>query len=286
MTLNSRMPAHTFRPHDPIAFTVNDREECGFIASIRRGVASVVVEDGNEYRVSLGLLRLRPGVAPKRVRTRNESARSKFKVNDRVAFLDGQGARHEGRVVKINPKYARVAIDGKEWQVGYVNLQLLDEADSRAGHEARLAEIEAEADRLLRRHGLQDWRFLFDHAASRGGRCSPRLREISVSEQFALVASQGEVTDTLLHEIAHALVGPNHGHDEVWKATAKRIGCSGRVTLDEGFATYRWVATCRTCKWRVPRNQRRRGMVCKTCDAPVTFEPYHHDTDGETQANV
>lgn len=29
----------------------------------------------------------------------------------------------------------------------------------------------------------------------------------------------------LLHEIAHALLGPDHGHDQVWKDKALQIGC-------------------------------------------------------------
>jgi hypothetical protein len=33
-----------------------------------------------------------------------------------------------------------------------------------------------------------------------------------------------EIVDTILHEIAHALVGPRHGHDTVWKAKCTDIG--------------------------------------------------------------
>jgi SWI/SNF-related matrix-associated actin-dependent regulator 1 of chromatin subfamily A len=36
--------------------------------------------------------------------------------------------------------------------------------------------------------------------------------------------------DTILHEIAHAIVGPHHGHDEVWRGKAVEIGCTGNVT--------------------------------------------------------
>jgi len=46
------------------------------------------------------------------------------------------------------------------------------------------------------------------------------------------------VRDTLLHEIAHALVGTAHGHDEVWKAKCLEIGAinlRGVVKSDTGF---------------------------------------------------
>lgn len=36
-----------------------------------------------------------------------------------------------------------------------------------------------------------------------------------------------KIQDTVLHEIAHAIVGNKHHHDRVWKDCAQRIGCSG-----------------------------------------------------------
>ena len=40
------------------------------------------------------------------------------------------------------------------------------------------------------------------------------------------------VLDTILHEIAHALVGSHHKHDAVWKAKCKEIGCDPKATSD------------------------------------------------------
>lgn len=36
-----------------------------------------------------------------------------------------------------------------------------------------------------------------------------------------------KIQDTVLHEIAHAIVGNNHHHDRVWRDCAQRIGCTG-----------------------------------------------------------
>ena len=38
------------------------------------------------------------------------------------------------------------------------------------------------------------------------------------------------MTESLLHEIAHALVGRKHNHDAEWKAKAREIGCTGERT--------------------------------------------------------
>lgn len=35
------------------------------------------------------------------------------------------------------------------------------------------------------------------------------------------------IENTILHEIAHAIVGASHHHDKVWKDCAQRIGCDG-----------------------------------------------------------
>src|SRR4051812_50225210 len=89
------------------------------------------------------------------------------------------------------------------------------EAASRLGRE------------LLDEHGLADWRVVFDRAKRRAGVCRPGTRETGLSGPLTALHPESEVRDTLLHEIAHALVGPRHGHDEVWRATAGRIRCSG-----------------------------------------------------------
>ena len=271
------MATHTFRVSDPVAFMSKRGEEQGFIAHMQGKTAVVVVTDGKEFRVPVTLLKLRVGTEPQRVRTRNDDARALFKEGDRVSFT-ARESRHFGRISKLNPKYARVECDGLTWQVAYVSLKLEDAAGDRSNHRLRLAEIELEADALLKRHGLASWRFGFDQAARRGGKCAYRKKEITLSEQFVLAAQAEEVTDTILHEIAHALVGGKHGHDTVWQAKAREIGCSARVTHDVDFSAARWLMTCRKCGWQLPRHRRRRGLVCATCGEAAVYLPNDEDS--------
>ncbi|MCY3859110.1 MAG: SprT-like domain-containing protein [Gammaproteobacteria bacterium] len=272
--MNLRAPTHLhrFRIDDPVAFVSATGEETGFIAAIKGHTALVVLDDEREFRVPVDMLKLRKDVQARRVRTRNDAARMEFAEHDFVSFLDSGQIRHIGTIVTLNPKYARVKCGDKTWQVPYVSLKHEGDTTSALTKRARLKAIEMEAEMLLQKHGLESWRFGFDHATRRGGRCAFKREEISLSEQFAFAASDEEVTDTILHEIAHALVGPNHGHDATWKATAKSIGCSGHVTHDIDFSSARWVLTCATCGWREPRLRRRRGLVCKSCGRAVEFQ--------------
>lgn len=66
-----------------------------------------------------------------------------------------------------------------------------------------------------------------------------------------------EVNDLILHEIAHALVGGDHGHDEVWKAKCVEIGarperCYG---LNARMPKRRMKGTCDKCGHTIIREE-------------------------------
>lgn len=99
----------------------------------------------------------------------------------------------------------------------------------------RPAEVEALAQELMAQHGLlPQWSFAWDHARTRAGHCRFADHTITVSRPLLELYDVELVRETLLHEIAHALVGPGHKHDTVWRQTARRIGASGQVRLPAG----------------------------------------------------
>ncbi len=131
------------------------------------------------------------------------------------------------------------------------------------------------ADGLLAEHGLHDWTATLDRAKTRAGACRFAARQVSLSGPLTRLHSEREVRDTILHEIAHALVGPGHQHDAVWRATALRIGCSGErcVSPDAPRVQGDWVGTCPAGHQRHRHRRPQRPQSCARCHP--TFDARH-----------
>lgn len=78
------------------------------------------------------------------------------------------------------------------------------------------------------KHGLVHWSVSLDTAVKRFGLCDFKHKRISLSRKLCELNSDDEVSDTILHEIAHAMAferhGVNCGHDDRWKAICVEIG--------------------------------------------------------------
>lgn len=137
-----------------------------------------------------------------------------------------------------------------------------------------LGEAFAMAEELVREHGLRGWRVEFDSAKRRAGVCRFHHRVIGLSAPITRVHSEEEVRDTVLHEIAHALVGPRHGHDPVWQEAARRIGSSGRRCVDSGAPAVvgPWVGVCAAGHVKDRHRRPERVMSCAQCRPSFSAE--------------
>lgn len=102
------------------------------------------------------------------------------------------------------------------------------------------------AERILAQHGLDGWQVQLDSAKRRAGVCHFGRRVIGLSAPLTTLHDEAEVRDTILHEVAHALAGPRHGHDAHWRAIARYIGCSGErcVPADAPRVEPAWLGVC------------------------------------------
>jgi len=153
------------------------------------------------------------------------------------------------------------------------------------------------AKEKLNEYGLTAWgvRLTTDINSPFLGMCDHRTKSIILNAHHCDIHDDVEVKNTILHEVAHAIVGNGHAHDDVWAAKAKEIGChntmpcshlnipehvvdgirSGatvEVTMEEV------VHIIRTPKFTVTRLQEK----CTECGKPAIemFSSETVDTDG------
>ena len=135
---------------------------------------------------------------------------------------------------------------------------------------------------LMDASGLADWRFLFDHAKRRAGACTHTSRTISLSGPLTDLYDAETIRGVILHEIAHALVGPTHGHDAAWKRAARALGAPDSARLPSSLPSpdAPWVGTCPRCGatrrlYRAPRRVSSCG-VCSRAFNPALILTWEH----------
>jgi predicted SprT family Zn-dependent metalloprotease len=128
------------------------------------------------------------------------------------------------------------------------------------------------AVQLMKQYGLKDWIFKFNRRKRDLGICYAPHRgrpgRIELSIYFVHKNSEAEIRDTILHEIAHALVGQEHGHDNVWKAKCMEIGATPKRCGKAEMPMGNWRATCPGCQTKFHRHRRPKrmtGCYCRAC---------------------
>ena len=195
----------------------------------------------------------------------------------KVSFTTKTGGTLHGTVQGLLPQRARVATqEGTLWKVPYSLLTATEPTQEPA---MPLTEVAALGKHLIREHEVKSglkvgWQFAFDLAPARGGLCRYRDKQITLSVTYCQKASKEEIVDTILHEIAHAIVGPKHGHGATWKAAARQIGCTAERCHRIQHTPPRWHGQC-GCgqQWERQRlSQRIRTSRCGKCKGNIEWK--------------
>jgi predicted SprT family Zn-dependent metalloprotease len=168
------------------------------------------------------------------------------------------------------------------------------------------------ARREMDKHGLTDWSLSVSDSTSVAGTCKtkrwnkdPKLSygTITLSRPFFEAFDHKDALNIILHEIAHALDEPRYkwvrtrnggakqvmlAHDAVWKAIARRIGCTGDRCVPETAAkpadehfTYKGVCPKGHEIRRKRLTERAKGASCVKCtskfDSRYMFDFYYID---------
>lgn len=127
----------------------------------------------------------------------------------------------------------------------------------------REAEVAQLARMFLNREGLFDWEYRLSKTATIVGRCFYEDKVIEFSSHF-INEPWPEIQDTILHEIAHALVGSEYTigrngkrryihHGSKWRAKCREIGANPNRTAHpsvKGNAEFNYVMKCQVCSRR------------------------------------
>lgn len=132
----------------------------------------------------------------------------------------------------------------------------------------KLLDAEKLAVDLMNQHGLieQGWRFKFDRAVRRNGQCNGTKKTISLSSIKVPLNEESVIKNTILHEIAHALVGCRQKHNHIWKQKAKEIGCTGE-RCSSGYVApeSKYVGTCPNGHTHRAHRLRSKPQSCGLC---------------------
>ena len=132
---------------------------------------------------------------------------------------------------------------------------------------------------LMAQYLTDAWAFEFMSSKRAIGQCSQRRYgvggKIKLSSNLIPVLDEAEVKNTILHEIAHALVGAHQGHNSMWRRKAMEIGCNGERTAKLDVVNqirYKYKAECSCCGNVTGMSRKpKRSYWCRCTDR--TFRP-------------
>lgn len=88
----------------------------------------------------------------------------------------------------------------------------------------KLLEVLFLSAELFKEYRIEGTEFAFGNHFGAYGTCHSNGELITLLLDHAIKSDMAEIKNTLLHEIAHALVGSKNGHNEVWQEQAKKMG--------------------------------------------------------------
>lgn len=141
-----------------------------------------------------------------------------------------------------------------------------------------LSEADNIARLLVAEHLGSPWRVAWNNRKTVMGVCDHAHMVIGLSRPFFRINGEAELRDTVLHEIAHAIVGHGHGHDAAWRSKARTLGATPqRCGYPENEPQALWTATCpnghEVKRHRLAKDYQTGSRVasCNTC-APGRFD--------------
>lgn len=134
----------------------------------------------------------------------------------------------------------------------------------------------------LDKHGLHDWDPGTNRSRTSLGKCHHHDRNITLSTYFIdAVDSDEDLRKVILHEVAHALAGPEAGHGAKWKAKAREIGLANptRCMTTNYMPEGRYWGICPehgkiATRHRMGKAMKQGRYHCRECNSRLTWEDH------------
>lgn len=102
----------------------------------------------------------------------------------------------------------------------------------------------------IKEFNIKDWKLILDKSPSAKytlGITDYNFKVVKISYHFLRgpTTTEKEIRNTILHELAHVLVGSHHDHDKVWKTVALKIGCDGKVCSPMALPNAKFIMFCK-----------------------------------------
>jgi predicted SprT family Zn-dependent metalloprotease len=117
------------------------------------------------------------------------------------------------------------------------------------------------AQDMMQHHGLaqQGWVFVWSKQKKANGYSWHAKKTIGLSMYTTPLRKEDDVLNTILHEIAHALLGAAFGHGRDWKLKAIEVGaiperCANNTNEERPQGKY--TLTCQDCGVKAQRYKR------------------------------
>jgi hypothetical protein len=104
------------------------------------------------------------------------------------------------------------------------------------------------------------------------GLCNHKTRVISLAVEYVQAYTPEQLSQLVLHEIAHAMRGrvATDAHDEQWLKIARRIGYTGEAVLPLNYPAPKivWDVVCTSTGLILQLPEQPHPTVCKLCNTP------------------
>lgn len=120
---------------------------------------------------------------------------------------------------------------------------------------------------LMIDNGLGDWTVKLSNTRKSLADTNSHRKTIRYSKHFLRVTDKATFDGVTMHEIAHALVGAGHGHDNVFKAKVREIdpvNCFDDMVVPNEVKISVYRLECPECGTEGGCNRKRTG-ICANC---------------------